>query len=149
MIMLSPFAALVFGMWDSAWSWLQSHQAVLGWLLALGVVSLVLTLVLLPIVIVKLPADYFTAAKRPPAERGVSGWLLRIGKNLLGVIFVVAGIAMLLLPGQGLLTLLIGLLLLDFPGKRAVERRLIRVPMVRNFTNSLRERHRQPPLLLD
>src|SRR5439155_1676482 len=63
-------------------------------------------------------------------------------KNLLGVLFVLAGIAMLVLPGQGLLTMLIGLSFLDFPGKRDQERKIISVPMVLQTINRLREHNR-------
>jgi UPF0716 family protein affecting phage T7 exclusion len=66
-------------------------------------------------------------------------------KNLLGFVFVAAGIAMLVLPGQGLLTIFIGILLLDFPGKRAVERWLVRLPRVLQAANWIRQRYGRPP----
>jgi len=56
---------------------------------------------------------------------------------------------MLLLPGQGLLTILIGLLLLDFPGKRALELRLLRRPALRGFLDRMRQRRGVPPFVLE
>jgi UPF0716 family protein affecting phage T7 exclusion len=110
----------------------------------------VLTIVLLPVVVVRLPADHFVADRRQRlARRGVAGWCLRGLKNLLGAVFVLAGIAMLLLPGQGLLTILIGLLLLDFPGKRALELRLLRRPALRAFLDRMRQRRGVPPFVLE
>ena len=50
------------------------------------------------------------------------------------------------LPGQGLLTLLIGLMLTDFPGKYRLEKRLIAQPGVLKAVNWLRARAGHPPL---
>jgi hypothetical protein len=63
-----------------------------------------------------------------------------------GVIFILGGLAMLVLPGQGLLTIVIGVSLLDFPGKRVLERRLLSRPMVLQAINRLRQRFGRPPL---
>ena len=136
--------------WQAAWQWLQGNTALLGWLLVLGVVSLVLTVLLLPLVVVRLPADYFViGGEERRARRGPAAWLWRLAKNLLGAVFVLAGIAMLVLPGQGVLTILIGLMLLDFPGKKALERRIARRPAIRGFLDRLRARRGVPPLQLD
>jgi hypothetical protein len=130
--------------------WLLEHTALLGWLAVLSIGSLALTVALLPVIVARLPADYFLAApSRHRAERTWSDWLVRIGKNVLGVVFVLAGIAMLVLPGQGLLTILIGLLLVDFPGKRALELRLVRRPAIRSFLDRMRTKRGRPPLQLD
>jgi hypothetical protein len=76
---------------------------------------------------------------------GIALWVLR---NLLGGALVVAGIAMLVLPGQGILTILIGLLLMDFPGKRRGEIYLLRKRTVARAVNWIRSRAKQPPLEL-
>jgi len=69
-------------------------------------------------------------------------------KNILGVIFVIAGIAMLILPGQGVLTILIGISLMDFPGKRRFEARIVGQRTVLNVINSLRTKFGKPPLII-
>ncbi len=69
-------------------------------------------------------------------------------KNLVGVVFLLAGFAMLFLPGQGILTMLIGLSLLDFPGKRRLEGKLIGQPSVLRAINSMREKFGKPPLIV-
>lgn len=131
-------------------AWFAQNGALLGGLFALGIVSLLLTVVLLPLVVVRMPADHFTASRRERAERRTAGWwVVRIAKNVLGLVFVLAGLAMLVLPGQGLLTLLIGLLLLEFPGKRALELRLVRRPAIRRLLDRLRQKHGRPPLEVD
>jgi Putative transmembrane protein (PGPGW) len=136
--------------WQTGWQWLQSNSTLLGWLMVLGVVSLVLTVLLLPLVVVRLPADYFVV--RGPerrARRGFGGWAWLVFKNLLGAVFVLAGLAMLVLPGQGLLTILIGLMLLNFPGKQALERRIVLRPAIRGFLDRMRHKRGAPPLQLD
>ena len=67
-------------------------------------------------------------------------------KNALGLLLLACGIVMLVIPGQGLLTMLIGLMLMDFPGKRRLEARLVAVPSVRRSINWLRERAHRAPL---
>jgi hypothetical protein len=55
--------------------------------------------------------------------------------NAAGSLFIVAGIAMLVLPGQGVITIVVGLLLIDFPGKFRLERWLARRrPLMRGIT---------------
>jgi hypothetical protein len=131
-------------------AWLTENGRALAWLFALSIVSLALVVVLLPVVVRRLPPDYFVASRAElAAHRGAWSWVGRVARNVLGAVFVLAGIAMLVLPGQGLLTILIGLLMLDFPGKRALELRLVRRPKILAFLNRLRERGRQPPLRVD
>ena len=77
---------------------------------------------------------------------------LRIGyhiiKNLLGVLFLGAGLIMLFAPGQGVLTILLGLSLLEVPGKRALEIRILRQPAVLRTINRIRARAGRRPLQL-
>lgn len=112
---------------------------------SLGIVSLIL---------VKLPADYFTSSydRKIWADRHHA---LRIAaaivKNVLGVLLIVLGIIMSLpgVPGQGLLTILLGVMLVDFPGKNRLEQKLLHRPAIRNSINKLRARFGKPPLQLD
>jgi len=130
--------------------WLGNNSTLLWWLFVASIGSFVLVLFLLPVIVVRLPADHFLKSRRERKERPGFGPLLwRIGKNVLGFVFLLAGIAMLILPGQGLLTLLIGLLMLEFPGKRALERRLVRRPKILAFLNRMRAKRDRPPLRVD
>ena len=72
-------------------------------------------------------------------------WQTIIGANL-GVVFILAGLAMIVLPGQGVLTILIGLALTNFPGKYALEQRLVRRPAVSGALNWIRQKAGRPPL---
>ena len=71
-----------------------------------------------------------------------------IGKNVLGAIFVVAGLIMLVLPGQGIFTILIGIMLLDFPGKYRLERWIVARRPVLQSINWLRQRAGRAALVL-
>ena len=124
-----------------------------GLLAALGVASVamfVLSIVGVPFVLARLPADYLARrdGDRLGRDTPTSSWrmALRIVKNALGVLFVLLGILMLVLPGQGLLTLLVGLLLVDFPGKRRFVRRMLGGPRMLRIVNALRKRWKRPPL---
>lgn len=131
-------------------TWLEDYELLL-W--SLGVASGVMflaTLIVTPLLIVHLPADYFT--RRPvwdwPTRRPAMHLLLVAAKNMLGLILFVAGLAMLVLPGQGLLTLFVAIMLLDFPRKRDLERWLIRRRPIFRAANWIRARRHQPPLEL-
>lgn len=93
----------------------------------------------------QLPADHLL--RSPELEP----WSLRrVARNLVGASLVVVGglLALPGVPGQGLLTIACGLLLMDVPGKRGIERRLLRHPSVRDAVTALRARYGKPPLLL-
>jgi len=51
---------------------------------------------------------------------------------VLGIIMALPGV-----PGPGILTIVLGVMLLNFPGKRRLERWLIRRPMVLSAMNRL------------
>jgi hypothetical protein len=138
------------GLWSRLWSWAQEHSTLLFWLGSLSIVSGIFTLLALPIVVGGLAADYFVATRTDLAERRRPLlWVEHALRNVIGVVFVLAGVVMLVLPGQGLLTILIGLLLVDFPGKRALELRLVRRPRLLAFLNRMRARRGRPPLQIE
>jgi putative transmembrane protein PGPGW len=123
-------------------------------LVTLTVLSLVFfvgSLIAIPYILVRLPADYFDIrVPRPWMEdhHPILRLMGHIVKNAVGAIFLFAGFLMLFLPGQGVLTMLIGVSMLDFPGKRKVEAKLIGQPTVLNVVNSMRKKFGKPPLIL-
>jgi hypothetical protein len=138
-------------------------QTIHGWGLTWGqvlfgvlfsVVTFVLSIAVVTVVLVKLPANYFHSShareflvERHPVLRGLGIFV----KNLLGLVLVGFGVVMSLpgVPGQGVLTILLGVMLLDFPGKRALETRIVSRPRVRAAVDALRARFDKPPLMLD
>jgi len=138
------------GWWAAIEEWAAAHGALLTWLFVGSLLSLVLCALLLPVIVARLPVDHFSrhraaAAGAPSLARAV--W--RAVKNLFGVLFLLAGVAMLVLPGQGLLTMLIGLLLLEFPGKRGLERRIVARPAIRRLLDGIRTRRGCQPFVID
>src|SRR6476659_7733791 len=111
----------------------------------LGIVSLIL---------VKLPADHFSKSRKTTFWAGPRPAIHAakvIGKNIAGVLLVALGIVLSLpgVPGQGLLTVLLGIMLLDFPGRHRLEQKLLSKPRIVNTINRLRERFDKPPLQLN
>lgn len=118
----------------------------------LGVLSAVMfvgTLVAIPWVVARLPVDHFVGSRgltEPEFRHPALAFARRLARNTLGVVLVLAGIAMLVLPGQGILTILLGVALVDFPGKRRFEQRLLRQRHVRKSLQWLRKRAGRDPL---
>ena len=116
--------------------------------------SLLISFLAIGVVMVKIPPRYFS----PHHERDFlpdSPWIVRwgavIAKNIAGVILIILGILLSLpgVPGQGILTILLGLIFLDIPGKRPLEARIIQRPAVLSAINKLRAKYDKPPLELD
>ena len=130
--------------------WIKDNQLIFWWLGSISLLTLVISFVALPIIVSRMRADYFlpdrdedrSFAHQHPAIR----WTGLILKNLLGGILFIAGILMLGLPGQGILTILMGLMLLDFPGKQRLELWLVRLPAVERALNWIRKKNDRPPL---
>ncbi|MBN2232173.1 MAG: hypothetical protein JW781_05055 [Deltaproteobacteria bacterium] len=128
---------------------LREHSTLLWWLGSLSLVTFVASLIFIPLLVAWMPADYFT--RKRPYYRGrhpLVHWAILIAKNLFGALFLLTGLAMLFLPGQGLITIVIALTLLNFPGKRRLECRLIRRPGINRAINWIRARKGRPPLLI-
>ncbi|HEX8179017.1 MAG TPA: hypothetical protein VF525_05680 [Pyrinomonadaceae bacterium] len=139
--------------------WLESLTAHLSWRgaawgVGLFALTFSLSLAVTALVLVKLPANYFSAshkfvffAGRSPAVRVLG----LIGKNILGAVLFVLGVIMSLpgVPGQGILTILLGLMLLDIPGKHRLEKKIVSRPKVLRTINRIRARYHKPPLTLD
>jgi hypothetical protein len=121
---------------------------------ALSVGLAVATLAIAAAVVVTWPIDRFKRGARPAVLATHSAplrALAHVGKNLAGAVLVLLGLIMALpgVPGQGILTMIIGLTLVDFPGKVELERRLVSKPLVRRQLNALRARFKRPPLALE
>lgn len=134
------------------WSWAKERETLLAWIGSLSLLTLVVSAIVAPMIIRRMPHDYFlengenTEAIRK--EHPVLRLLFLILKNLVGGILFLGGIIMLLTPGQGVLTLLIGLMMMNFPGKRRFEIWLIRLGPLNRAINWIREKGGKKPLEL-
>jgi hypothetical protein len=124
--------------------WMRDNPWIVSTFGGASIVIFVISLLVMPAIAVRIRADYFDRETRPPSpwadQHRLIQAILHAGKNILGCVLVLAGIAMLVLPGQGLLTLLIGFLMLDFPGKYRFEKWLVRRRLVARPINWCRRR---------
>ena len=131
-------------------SWLSNNLQLLTLIGFVSALIFFISLLSLPWLVAKIPVDYFASQGRAEtawkSRHPVARLLLIIGKNLLGFILLLGGIVMLFLPGQGILTIVAGLLLMDYPGKFALEKRIARTPTIFKGLNWLRDRAGKPPL---
>jgi hypothetical protein len=139
--------------------WMESLTSHLSWRgvawgVGLFLLTFSLSLAVTAWILVKLPANYFSAshkfeffAGRAPAVRVLG----LIGKNLLGGVLFVLGVLMSLpgVPGQGILTILLGIMLMDIPGKHKAERKIVSRPKVLRTINGIRARFHKPALELE
>lgn len=131
---------------------ITTRAVLLGVLLFL--VTFAVSLAIVSFILIRIPANYFRKdhSRAFLADyNSVIRILGVIGKNLLGVLLVLLGILLSLpgVPGQGILTILLGIMLLDFPGRRRLEHKLVSRPRVFKTINKLRHRFGKPSLVLD
>lgn len=118
-------------------------------LVILSVLFWIGTIVVVPLVVVYLPVDYLTnEAASTLKHRLPAAWRYPylIVKNIFGAIFILAGIAMLVLPGQGILTLVLGIGLISFPGKHRLIQRVFGRRRILKILNRWRARAGRPPM---
>lgn len=120
-------------------------QPFLPWMVSLSLLMALASMIAIPLLVVRMPADYFTAKKRPRRWTGPR-IVLYVVRNVIAVVLLVAGIAMLILPGQGLLTILIAIITSDVPGKYDFERWIVRQRGVLRALNWIRSRYKKPQL---
>ena len=135
--------------WQMLSGWFVEHWVLL---VIFSVVSLIASIVASTMLLMSLPSDYFKTKER---IRRIKNPVFRIClfslKNIFGGLLVGVGLLLSVpgIPGQGVLTILTGLIISDFPGKRRLERRLVRLPVVLSAANQIRSRFKRPPLVLD
>jgi hypothetical protein len=139
--------------------WLSQFWASLTWgQILLGVLFLIISFavstLVVSVIMVKIPANYFHSDYEHhflTDKHPVLRWTVIVLKNIVGVILILVGIVMTFpgVPGPGVLTILIGLILIDLPGKRKVEALIINRPTILTAVNGLRARYDKDPLLLD
>ena len=131
--------------------WVRIHEIAFWWIGTLSMATFVGTLIIIPILVVRIPADYFKRKKQKPNpcyknQYAAICFIGLIFKNLFGLIFIIAVVAMLFLPGQGFITILIGIMMLNFPGKFTLEQRIVQQPTVLRAINWMRTKANRPVL---
>jgi hypothetical protein len=141
----------MFDFFSDFFSSLTWRSVLIGALIFVG--TFFLNLGIVSFILVKLPKDHFKNddSKRVRGSNATVRVLKVIGKNVAGWLLIALGIVLSLpgVPGQGLLTVLLGLMLVDFPGKHRLEQKLLSRPAIINSINGLRGRFGKPALELD
>ncbi len=139
------------------WEWLIRFWESLAWgdiawTIVFSLVTIIVSYVLIVIGIIKIPANYFssTYVREINHDKHFSlRWATFIVKNLIGFLMIIAGTVMIFTPGPGVPTILLGLIMMDIPGKRPLEARIINRPNILTTVNDLRARYNKPPLVMD
>ena len=129
-----------------------SYGQLLTWLFGLSVIFFVGSMVGIWVVLIRLPEDYLIRDGVPNSKetsRSLVQLLRKIVLNMVGIGFLFIGLVMLLTPGQGILSILVGITLMDFPGKHRLILRILSHPKVFHAINTLRSKSDKPPLLTD
>jgi hypothetical protein len=129
---------------------IQTNPDFLQWMALVSLLMFIGTLAIVPWLVTRIPEDYFHYERRKMGSFSGHHPLVRLIllslKNLVGYLLIPLGMLMLVLPGQGILTMVIGLVLIDFPGKFHLERWLACQPGVARAMNWLREKAGRKPL---
>lgn len=145
-----PVAEYHAAMLQRTIEWIRAHPALMWWTAGLSVAMIVAAILTGPWIVARLPRNHFVQVAQRAGRRRRSHPAMRaalfVVKNLIGAFLVLAGGAMLFLPGQGILTILLGVALLDFPGKRRVEIALVRRKTVQRTLDWMRRRAGAAPL---
>ena len=130
--------------------WFANHPEVL---IGMGISSIFIFLISILGIswfIAQIPEDYFLRSKRQPSkwreQKPILRFVVMFGKNLIGLSLIIGGLLMLVLPGQGLLTIVTGLLLVNYPGKYKLEQKLSSMPSIFRALNWIRLKANKPPL---
>jgi hypothetical protein len=124
--------------------WINGHETMLLWMTGISVITFIGSLIAVPWLVVRIPSDYFSGSRRHRRlwvdHHPVVRFVLHTVKNFLGYALILSGLVMLVLPGQGMLTILIGIIFIDIPGKYRFERWVVSRPAVYRAINWLRRR---------
>lgn len=126
---------------------MQSHAALI---FALSVAMFVASLIVMVLLLIRMPEDYFLYKRERPWNRShpAPRIALMVVRNVLGTALLLAGGIMLFTPGQGVLCILVAISLLDIPGKRKLETKIVQRPTVHKSINWIRNQAGRPPLIL-
>ncbi len=129
---------------NKAWHVLEPW---IPFMLGTSMILILLSIVAIPVLLVRLPADYFTTRRKPPVKRGIVAMAIFLLRNILATLLILTGLLMFLLPGPGLLVLLVGIATSTFAGKYYLERAIVRYRPVYDAVNWVRKSRGQPPIL--
>tara|TARA_Y100001970_G_scaffold31070_1_gene38562 strand:+ start:1719 stop:2144 length:426 start_codon:yes stop_codon:yes gene_type:complete len=133
---------------DTLYQFITNYKKFIFWLGSISAVIFVFSLLSIKWLVALIPSDYFIKKEDSKFKKKYPFlWFLSlIIKNIFGYSLIIGGIFMLILPGQGVFTIMIGLMLSNYPGKYAIEKKFIAIPSVLKGINWLRKKSNQPPI---
>ena len=133
---------------ESITEFVSNYKIYILWLATISLFVFIFSLVSIKWLVALIPTDYFVKKNISKSKKSYSLlWLMSIiVKNIIGYTLILGGILMLVLPGQGLFTILMGLILSNYPGKYTIEKRFISIPSILKTINWLRKKSNKPRL---
>ena len=133
---------------ESITEFVSNYKIYILWLATISLFVFIFSLVSIKWLVALIPTDYFVKKNISKSKKSYSLlWLMSIiVKNIIGYTLILGGILMLVLPGQGLFTILMGLILSNYPGKYTIEKRIISIPRILKTINWLRKKSNKPRL---
>ncbi len=133
---------------DTLYQFITNYKKFIFWLGSISAVIFIFSLLSIKWLVALIPSDYFIKKEDSKFKKKYPFlWFLSlIIKNIFGYSLIIGGIFMLILPGQGVFTIMIGLMLSNYPGKYAIEKKFIAIPSVLKGINWLRKKSNQPPI---
>ena len=129
---------------------IEVYKGLIIWFSSISLFIFLFSLLTIKWLVALIPEDYFIN-KRVSKIRSINPllwYIFLIIKNIIGYSLILGGIMMLVLPGQGIFTIIIGLMLSNYPGKYSIERRFIAIPSILKSINWLRRKSNKPPINL-
>ena len=128
----------------------NAYKNVIIWFGSISLFVFIFSLLSIKWLVALIPEDYFVTKRvsKIKSENPLIWYLILILKNLVGYSLILGGLIMLVLPGQGLFTIIIGLMLSNYPGKYIIEKKFIAIPTILKSINWLRRKSNRPPLKL-
>tara|TARA_X000000368_G_scaffold413248_1_gene400996 strand:- start:4696 stop:5118 length:423 start_codon:yes stop_codon:yes gene_type:complete len=133
---------------ESITEFVSNYKTYILWLATISLFVFIFSLVSIKWLVALIPTDYFVKKNISKSKKSYSLlWLMSIiVKNIIGYTLILGGILMLVLPGQGLFTILMGLILSNYPGKYTIEKKFISIPSILKTVNWLRKKSNKPRL---
>ena len=130
---------------------IDDYKSIIFWLGLLSFIIFIFSLVTIKWLVALIPSDYFVSRKDTKFKSEYPFiWLISmIIKNIIGYVLIIGGILMLLLPGQGLFTIFIGLMMSNYPGKYYIEKKFIAIPSILKTINWLRKQSNKEPIIIN
>ena len=120
----------------------NTYKNFIFWISLVSLTIFIISILSIRWLVLLIPENYFKEKKNSVLkEKYFLYWIaFKFIKNSLGYLLIIGGILMLVLPGQGILTIFIGMILSDYPGKYNIEKKIIQSSIILRTINSIRKK---------